>query len=215
MEVKYDQDDWQIIIEEHVRLSCCMDQSLHYLRRQFPRYARLCRKTFEDYLDSEAGQVMLDQALAAQQAEIEARLTLNRMKWSAMSLYQLWEECTRELLMRALAGDKDAERKAIQYLRLANSIFKAAQFDRHQEEQKPNMQVTMRGMQDSVAQAPQPCSTSVPACAPRSTSVPACAPAAAPTPQPSSTATLAGILACAAACTPVSPSAVARKIASA
>ncbi|MGD0090338.1 MAG: hypothetical protein ABSE73_10505 [Planctomycetota bacterium] len=247
MEQKYDQRDWETIVTIHVELGCNVSETLRIVRTKFPQYAHLARKTFEEYLDSEEGEKKLAEVTAARQAEIAATLARNREQWNAMSLYRLWEECARQLLMRALAGDRDAERKAVQYLRLANSMLKAAQFDKLIEEDGLKVGLRLPQMQDLVAQTAQPCGAGVPpapalsagkmpapqfqasqncgagvpACAPCSTSVPACAvpsslaPNPSPLAHPSSAATLAGILACAAACTPASPSALARKIASA
>ncbi|MGD0088715.1 MAG: hypothetical protein ABSE73_02240 [Planctomycetota bacterium] len=231
MEPKYDQEDWQFIVEIHAKLGCNVSETLRMLRTRYPKYAHLARKTFEEYLDSEEGKKMLAEVLEFNAAQVEAELARNRQKWNAMSLYRLWEACTRELLMLALAGDRDAVRKAIQYLRMANTMLKTVQFDQQLEGAGGEKGMLMPGMQELVAQAVQPCGAGVPPApalsagkmpAPQiqaaqncGAGVPACAPAAAQKPQPSSAATLAGILACAAACTPASPSAIARKIASA
>ncbi|MGD0093730.1 MAG: hypothetical protein ABSE73_27800, partial [Planctomycetota bacterium] len=172
-------------------------ETLLVVRAKYPQYAHLARKTFEEYRDSDEGKKQLAEALEAHQLQIAGQLAINRTRWDALSLYRLWEECARELLMRALAGDRDAERKAVQYLRLANSMLKAAQFDRFLEEEDPEPRILGPVPEDLVAQAVQPCSTSVPACAP----------AAAPKPQPSSTAALASVLACASLCASANPSA--------
>ena len=123
MEPKYDQDDWQFIIEIHAELGCCVSETLRVVRLKYPQYAHLARKTFEDYLDSDDGKKQLAEAIEALKSEVEATLALNREKWGAMTMYRLWEACTKELLMRALAGDRDAERRAIQYLRLATAML--------------------------------------------------------------------------------------------
>ncbi|MGD0092369.1 MAG: hypothetical protein ABSE73_20830 [Planctomycetota bacterium] len=238
MEQKYDQDDWKFIVGIHTKLGCNVSETLRTVRTKYPKYAHLARKTFEEYLDSEDGKKTLAEALEFNAAEVEAELARNREKWKPMSLYRLWEACARELLMLALAGDRDAVRKALQYLRLGNTMLKTVQFDQHLEEEGGEMGMLMPGMQHLVAQSVRPCGAGVPPApalsagkmpapplsagkmpAPQiqaaqncGAGVPACAPAAAQKPQFSSTATLAGILACAAACTPASPSAIARKI---
>ena len=184
MDPRYDQDDWQLIIEIHVSLGCCVSETLRVVRMKYPQYAHLARETFEEYLESEEGKKQLAEEIDAYKSEIEGNLAINREKWDAMSLYRLWEECAKELLKRALAGDRDAERKAIQYLRLANSMLKAAQFEQSLEEDSREMEMFVPGPQ---------------------------VPAPAPKPQPSSTAALATVLACASACAPANPSATTPK----
>ncbi|MGD0094590.1 MAG: hypothetical protein ABSE73_32165 [Planctomycetota bacterium] len=198
MEPKYDQEDWKIILKTYAEVGCNASETLLVVRAKYPQYAHLARKTFEEYRDSDEGKKQLAEALEDHQLQIAGQLAINRTRWNALSLYRLWEECARALLMRALAGDRDAERKAVQYLRLASSMLKAAQFDRFLEEEDPEPQILGPVPADLVAQA---CSTSVPACAP----------AVAPKPQPSSTAALASVLACASLCATANQNASAPK----
>ena len=117
MESKYDQDAWRIIFEEHLNTGCCVSETLRVVRTKYPSFAHLARKTFEDYLRSPDGRRQLDEEMKAHESEIKATLALNLEKWNRMSLDQLWEACAKELLISALAGDRDAVRQSIKFLR--------------------------------------------------------------------------------------------------
>ncbi|MGD0094297.1 MAG: hypothetical protein ABSE73_30690, partial [Planctomycetota bacterium] len=111
MDSKYDQDDWRIILGEHVNGGCCVSETLRAVRAKFPRLAHLARKTFEEFLRSEDGRKQLDEELKAREEERRSALERNKEKWSGLSLYQLWEACSKELLINALAGDREATRQ--------------------------------------------------------------------------------------------------------
>ncbi|MGD0088627.1 MAG: hypothetical protein ABSE73_01785 [Planctomycetota bacterium] len=201
MESKYDQEDWKIILKTYAEVGCNASETLLVVRAKYPQYAHLAWKTFKEYLRSEEGEKQVAEALEAHELQIAGQLAINRTRWNAMSLYRLWEECARALLMRALAGDRDAERKAVQYLRLASPMLKAAQFDRFLEEEDPEPRILGPVPEDLVAQAVQPRSTSVPASVPPSPLAPNPSPLA----RPSNTAALASVLACASLCAPANP----------
>ena len=135
---KYSHEDWQRILAEHVKGGCCTAVTLRVLRGgRFPRFMRITRKDLEDYLKTDEGDENLQCLLSAYeeriQASFEALARKEEETRESMSLYELWEALTKKELQRALAGDRESARMAIQLLRVRPYPPKPACKDRDAE----------------------------------------------------------------------------------
>ena len=113
MDRKYSDQEWQQILAEHVKHGCDTTVTLRVLRcGRFPKLQNLSRKGLDDYLMSNEGAQRLQTVLAAHEAQVQANLDAMAARRNQaledMSLYELWEELTKDTLKRALGGDREA-----------------------------------------------------------------------------------------------------------
>ncbi|MGD0092772.1 MAG: hypothetical protein ABSE73_22905 [Planctomycetota bacterium] len=124
-------EEWQRIINEHIKGGCCFPVTIRRLRSgRFPPFAHVSTTEISDYLKTPKGEAYFLAREAAYEeqirADVKAMLDKEEETLHKMSVYELWEELAKTQMRRGIAGDQEATRFAIQLLRVGPRIQKPA-----------------------------------------------------------------------------------------
>ena len=133
---KYTEEAWETIMKEIVKYGGCISAGVRSLRRNYPGCYYLSRQTVNSYLNTEAGAKMYQYYLQAYKERVQDIMDkLNEndsAHMASMTLYELWETCTKNELKLAMLGDKESGRLAIQLLRVGPLV---PRYDEEEDEE--------------------------------------------------------------------------------